>query len=344
MRSPNIPPLVEVIVPTYNNLARLRKTLEALELQTYRDFEVFVCVDGSTDGTFEWLERAEMNFPLRVLHHPGKVNRGRNATRNLALPYLRGRYLALIDSDLVPVPQWLDAHKRMLDRFEGWCASGGLMNFTDAPRNRWAAYYMTRGRAKYSHGQETPYQYFTTGNIALPTQCFTELGGQDPEMRTYGGGDTEFAYRLHKAFRLPVIQNEEAAASGRMEKSLNKVWRQMEEMGALNLRHIRRKHPEFTKVYRTDLLLGRSTRARLFQLLLSAPVCAVVNALLPISSGALQRRMIHYKVLYHLRKGYFHGAAKGLSSASEQAQNTASPPNTTAKQGTTPQPASNLPA
>ena len=245
-----------------------------------------------------------------VHHHPNQENRGRNATRNLAIPHLQAQYLALIDSDLVPVDDWLSAHLEMFEQHSGWCASGGAMSFTDAATNAWARYYMTRGRMKYQHGEQTPFQYFTTGNIALPTRCFVALGGQDAEMRTYGGGDTEFAYRLHKRFQLPLFMNHKAGASGEMGKSLEKVWQQMEEMGRLNLHHIRKKHPEFTEVYRVDLLFGDSLNARLVQIALSRPIERVVTALLAISSGWLERRLIHYKTLYHLRKGYLSATKK----------------------------------
>ncbi len=298
------PLLFEVIIPTYNNLAGLQRTLSALEAQTLRQFRVHICVDGSTDGTTEWLAEQSLGFQHLVHHHPGRENRGRNATRNLALPHLEAEFLALIDSDLVPVDNWLAAYYAMFQAHDGWCSSGGAMHFTDADTNAWARYYMTRGRMKYGHGEQAPFQYFTTGNIALPTRCFVELGGQDAEMRTYGGGDTEFAYRLHKHFQLPLYMNHRASASGVMGKSLAKVWGQMEEMGRLNLRHIRQKHPEFTEVYRVDLLFGSSLKARLVQLALSRPVERMVSALLPLSSGWLERRLIHYKTLYHLRRGY----------------------------------------
>ncbi|MFW5658859.1 MAG: glycosyltransferase family 2 protein [Bacteroidota bacterium] len=302
--------LFELIIPTYNNLPGLQRTLEALERQTLRQFRVHICVDGSTDGTFEWLEEQTFNFAHQVHHHPNRANRGRNATRNLALPHLEAEFLALIDSDLVPVDDWLAAHLEMLCAHNGWCASGGAMHFTDAHTNAWARYYMTRGRMKYAHAEQAPFQYFTTGNIALPTRCFVALGGQDAEMRTYGGGDTEFAYRLHKHFQLPLYMNHQASASGVMGKSLAKVWQQMEEMGQLNLRHIRQKHPEFTEVYRVDLLLGSSLKARLIQLALSRPFERIVSMLLPVSGGWLERRLIHYKTLFHLRKGYLSATKK----------------------------------
>src|SRR4029453_1128255 len=48
-------PFVSVVVPTYNRLPQLRRVLDALAAQTYRDLELVVVSDGSTDGTDQFL-------------------------------------------------------------------------------------------------------------------------------------------------------------------------------------------------------------------------------------------------------------------------------------------------
>lgn len=101
---------VAVVIPTYNNLAELRYCLAALAQQRYRDFTAYVCVDGSTDETLAYLHAVEEELPfLRVLTHPDGRNHGRNAARNLALPYLPAhKWVAFLDSDSVPLPDWLE--------------------------------------------------------------------------------------------------------------------------------------------------------------------------------------------------------------------------------------------
>jgi glycosyltransferase involved in cell wall biosynthesis len=100
---------VAVIIPTYNNLPELRLCLKALSQQSYKDFVAYVCVDGSTDGTLEYLRCQPYEF-VKVLTHPDGRNHGRNAARNLALPYLhQHRWVAFLDSDSIPLPNWLEA-------------------------------------------------------------------------------------------------------------------------------------------------------------------------------------------------------------------------------------------
>ena len=46
-------PSLAVVLPTYNRRAILERTLDALDVQSQRDFRIVVVDDGSTDGTFE---------------------------------------------------------------------------------------------------------------------------------------------------------------------------------------------------------------------------------------------------------------------------------------------------
>ncbi|HTU03074.1 MAG TPA: glycosyltransferase, partial [Candidatus Sulfotelmatobacter sp.] len=73
-------PRISVITPTYNCAAFLPGALTSALGQSYRDLEVLVVDDGSTDGTREMVEA--FGSPVRYLWQP---NRGVSAARNLAL-------------------------------------------------------------------------------------------------------------------------------------------------------------------------------------------------------------------------------------------------------------------
>ena len=90
-------PVVSVITPAYNAERYIEHTLESALRQTFREFELLVVDDGSTDGTAAIAQRyAEKDARFRVLR---QTNRGIAAARNLAMRRARGRYLALLDSD-----------------------------------------------------------------------------------------------------------------------------------------------------------------------------------------------------------------------------------------------------
>jgi glycosyltransferase involved in cell wall biosynthesis len=86
-------PLVSVIIPTFNRLDLLRETLQSVRSQTFRDFEIIVVDDGSTDGSGEWLKSQE---DLRVVSQP---NSGIATSRNNGAARARGSWLAFLDHD-----------------------------------------------------------------------------------------------------------------------------------------------------------------------------------------------------------------------------------------------------
>jgi len=87
-------PLFSVIIPVYNRLALLPATLGSVFDQTFRDFEVIVVDDGSTDGSPEWI--AAQPLPIRLIR---QENKGPGPARNLALSHASGEYVAFLDSD-----------------------------------------------------------------------------------------------------------------------------------------------------------------------------------------------------------------------------------------------------
>ncbi|MEY2399646.1 MAG: hypothetical protein QOJ00_2820 [Actinomycetota bacterium] len=94
---------VSVVVPVRDRRDLLAKLLDGLAAQTFRDFEVVVVDDGSTDGSAE-VARAETRVATTVVSLPG---RGAVAARQAGVAVARGDVLAFTDSDCVPAPQWL---------------------------------------------------------------------------------------------------------------------------------------------------------------------------------------------------------------------------------------------
>lgn len=90
--------LISVIVPVYNIIDLLPKCVKSLEAQTYRNLEIILVDDGSTDGTADLCDKlaAESSRDIRVFH---KENGGSSSARNLGIMEARGSYLGFVDSD-----------------------------------------------------------------------------------------------------------------------------------------------------------------------------------------------------------------------------------------------------
>jgi GT2 family glycosyltransferase len=99
-----------VVIPTFNRLALLRKTLESVFVQRFTDFEIIVVDDGSTDGTMAYLHSLS-GSRLKVLH---QSNQGPGAARNLGARHASGSYLAFLDSDDLWFPWTLDVYRDVI--------------------------------------------------------------------------------------------------------------------------------------------------------------------------------------------------------------------------------------
>ena len=101
-------PFFSVIIPTYNREATVRDTLQSIERQVFRDFEVIVVDDGSTDGT---VEIAESFSFVRVIR---QQNSGPGVARNTGVKTATGQYIAFLDSDDVWFPWTLSNYANLI--------------------------------------------------------------------------------------------------------------------------------------------------------------------------------------------------------------------------------------
>jgi glycosyltransferase involved in cell wall biosynthesis len=105
MKDTNSMPAVSVCIPTYNRKDYLKETLQSVFAQTYKDYEVVIVDDGSTDGTGEMIKQLGYN----VRYH-WQRNGGAAAAKNKLIELAIGEYITLLDSDDLLVP---DAIERM---------------------------------------------------------------------------------------------------------------------------------------------------------------------------------------------------------------------------------------
>ena len=94
-------PKISVIIPTYNMGKTLRKCLDSLRNQTFRDYEVIIVDDGSEDDTKKYLVKD------RRFRYVRQENQGPAAARNNGIFKARGKIIAFTDADCVVDKDWL---------------------------------------------------------------------------------------------------------------------------------------------------------------------------------------------------------------------------------------------
>jgi glycosyltransferase involved in cell wall biosynthesis len=294
----------DIIVPTYNNLTGLKACLESIRAQTFQDFKVWVCVDGSTDGTIAFLEKyCSTHSQFAFIEHSDKKNHGRSQNRNLALSAITAPYLLMIDGDAHCTKDLLLSHLSVLKLNKNNVSLGHTF-WANKNENLWANYISKRGVAKHRDLDTVPYQYFTTQNVAMPRAFFTENKGLDPYFVTYGGEDTELAYRMKEKFNATFIFNKNASIHTESDKSIDQALDLLETFGHKNLKYIAQKHPNCTEIFYLKHLKSNRLSSILFRLVtnkLAYSFCYNCAKVLPFS---LTEQFINICVAYRIKKGF----------------------------------------
>ncbi|WP_416242466.1 glycosyltransferase family 2 protein [Anabaena cylindrica] len=198
-----------IVIPTYNRLPILQKCLRALESQELRagtsieGYEIVLVDDGSTDGTLDWLAEHKDEFPHVQCFEQNHA--GPAAARNLGVEKALGDTIIFIDSDLVVLPNFLQAHTDAL--VQGREKLGNDSFFT---------YGAVINTCNFDNPTAEPYKitdfsaaFFATGNVAIPKHWLEKAGLFDTGFQLYGWEDLELGVRL-KNLGLQLIKCPEA--------------------------------------------------------------------------------------------------------------------------------------
>jgi len=274
----NMDPMkVGFFLPTFNNLEELKKAINSL---LPHSVPFVVGVDGSTDGTVEWLQQNHYSF----LHHPKFENRGRAATRNLAMQ-LDWDWIIFMDSDMEFTGNILSFYQNPSNTH----IYVGSVHYENKEHNSWLDYCSSRGVNKSKVGVIT-FESFTTGICAVPRPLFQHLKGFDEQFTTYGGEDLEFAIRA-KNHHAPFFKSNDLHVKSSENKQLETALNQMHDFGKTGLRIIQKKHPNLA-------MYGIKSR-------IPVSFYSIALKIQDHLPKKLRRVFIHYVVYCSVRRGYY---------------------------------------
>lgn len=157
-------PKISVIVPVYNVQNYLRECLEHLINQTYRNIEIILVDDGSTDQSGNICdEYQEMDNRIHVIH---KTNGGLSDARNTGIEYASGDYIGFIDSDDYPDLDMYETLYGMIEKYKAAIAICGcyrskknkVLDRSDTLLTKEAVYYEMAGGGRIeSHAVDKLY-------------------------------------------------------------------------------------------------------------------------------------------------------------------------------------------
>lgn len=199
--TPVASPFLSIIVPNYNGIRWLPTLMEALEKQSFRDFEVTVVDDGSHDQSVAFLED---NYPaVRVIVN--RQNVGFAVSCNTGADVARGRVIVFLNNDTEPETTWAEEIARavctnpqagilackllMFDQRDTLHSAGDGMGLDGIPHNR-GVWQVDRGQ--FDH-EQTVFGG-CGGAVAYRREVWAALGGFDEQFWMYLE-DVDFAFR-----------------------------------------------------------------------------------------------------------------------------------------------------
>ena len=98
-------PLISVVIPTYNRVTLLQKSVSSIVAQSYSNWELVVVDDGSTDGTADFIRgMGDPRISVLEMPHSGHIG----GLRNIGVQAGSGEWIAFLDSDDVWMPNKLE--------------------------------------------------------------------------------------------------------------------------------------------------------------------------------------------------------------------------------------------
>lgn len=229
-------PRCSVIIPTYNRVKLLEHTFDSLLRQTMApdDFEVVVADDGSSDGTDELVARYATRLNLRYCYQQDEGFRAAKA-RNLGLRAARGPVSVFVDSGVLLGSTALEVHCTVHEASAAPVAvTGYVWGYADehhVPESTIAVDDVDRtisgiaGDVRYRDKRElyyerygeqldtlaAPWVVYWTCNASADTALVRDVGMFDEAFQSWGGEDTDLAYRLHRGGATFVLRRDAAA-------------------------------------------------------------------------------------------------------------------------------------
>jgi cellulose synthase/poly-beta-1,6-N-acetylglucosamine synthase-like glycosyltransferase len=103
---------VSILIPTYKDVRALELILDALQYQTYKNFEVVIAEDDNSEETKMFLDSYKAIFPIKHFYHENSGNR-KAVILNKSLAAIKSDYLIFIDGDIIPYSTFIESHVQL---------------------------------------------------------------------------------------------------------------------------------------------------------------------------------------------------------------------------------------
>jgi len=245
--APRSPAALSVVIPTHNRASLLQGNLDALRRQTFRDFDVIVVDDGSTDRTPELLAAAAREGSIRI-GYVRQENRGPAAARNVGVLAAKGRIVLFLDDDVRPEESLISRHVAAHTGRPGLqVAALGRVVWSPEMRPDPFQEWLSESGQHYGYAlittpQNVPYGFFNASNVSVKRDFLISNGLFDESFHHPAYEDVELAYRL-TARGMEIVYEPEAVAY-QCRLTTRREFRRRARIIGRSLWAFQQKHPE----------------------------------------------------------------------------------------------------
>jgi len=197
---------VSIILPTHNRDVLLPRAIKSVLNQTFKDFELIIVDDGSTDNTEETIKKFQ-GKDKRIVYIKNKKNRGAAVSRNKGIKVAKGEYIAFQDSD----DEWtLEKLEKQIKIFQRLPNTFGVI-YSDA--------LVVNKNGEEEHLSTLPIQYKKIFNkktldyqglnvfppsVLMKKECFSKVGFFDERLPAME--DLDFFTRLSQHYKFYYLK------------------------------------------------------------------------------------------------------------------------------------------
>lgn len=196
-------PTVSVIIPTYNRAHLVGRATQSVLNQTYKDFELIIVDDGSTDNTKDIIrEFRKKDKRIKYIRH--EKNRGGSAARNTGIKATRGEYIAFQDSDDEWLSEKLEQQMKIFKNVPSkvGIVYTGFLRIENSKKNYIPSSWVSKKEGNI-HNELLKGNFVTTQSIVTRKKCFMKAGLFDENLPRLQ--DWELVIRLSKYFEFRCI-------------------------------------------------------------------------------------------------------------------------------------------
>lgn len=194
-------PIISVTMPVYNGAPYLAETIESILNQTFQDFELIICDDGSADNSLEIIRSFSAKDSRIVVMT--RENRGIVYTRNEMLAHSRGKYIAVIDHDDVALPERFALQVKYLEEHPEVVCVGGDTYLIDHKGRHLTTLIHLKGDEKIQQSALAGHGSITHSCAMIRADVLRKIGGYDVER--YLVEDLDLWLRLGECGKLENI-------------------------------------------------------------------------------------------------------------------------------------------